>query len=426
MRYLILALVCLLLASPVFAQETPAVPPSPTPAPVGPDAAALVEIQALVDEARTHAEDAGRYAGDASNFLGLFEALGLTVTVGGALFAALGVQRLFSAQNELRQTRKQFEDALQKKEAELELLKNELSQQAEKRLQAVETATANATLALALLPLGERQYRAQDYDGAIQTYQRALALDALNPITHLRIGYVYTQSGKLPEARIHLIRALEIEPDFPPALAALGYVYRRIGEKMSEGLERQEMLNQAEAMLIKALRLSPNLIDDDGESWWGSLGGLYRRRGQTAQAMAAYEEARKVTPYSSYPVSNLALLHMETQNLTQMMESYRRVERLARDETQAEVGNHWGYADLLTAQLVLDNMDEARQSLEAVIDLSPVDSPYVLNILVDTLQRLIKALNNPDATARIEPVIARLREVNAERIARQAAPRQVA
>jgi hypothetical protein len=117
---------------------------------------------------------------------------------------------------------------------------------------------------------------------------------------------------------------------------------------------------------------------------------------------------------------------METQNLTQMMESYRRVERLARDETQAEVGNHWGYADLLTAQLVLDNMDEARQSLEAVIDLSPVDSPYVLNILVDTLQRLIKALNNPDATARIEPVITRLREVNAERIARQAAPRQVA
>src|SRR5690606_30924131 len=134
--------------------------------------------------------------------------------------------------------------------------------------------TEQATLALALLPLGERQYRAQDLKGAADTYLRALALDDDNPLIHYRLGYVYVQSGQLEEAEYHLNRALEIDPQFWLAMAALGYVYRRIGDKLPPGLERDQTLNKAEAYLLDALRQSPKLVDDDSESWWGSLGGL--------------------------------------------------------------------------------------------------------------------------------------------------------
>jgi tetratricopeptide (TPR) repeat protein len=411
-RLLIILFVTCIGVAVAGAQETATPTPAPLPTPaVEPSAFTLEEVQALVDEARVHAEDANRYATDASNFLIIFEALGFIVTVGGIAFAVIGVQRLFSAENELQKTREKFESELATKERELDMLKTSLSESAERQRRESEETTTRAILALSLLPLGERQYRAQDFDGAMKTYERALELDDMNPVTHLRLGYVSTQSGKLEEARHHLKRALEIEQSFAPAMAALGYVYRRIGEKMDEGIERDEMLNQGEGMLLQALRISPSLVDDDGESWWGSLGGLYRRRGQVEQAITAYERAAKVTPHSSYPFSNLALLYMQTDNRAKMLETYKRVERLARGETQAEVDNYWAYADLLTSQLALGKTKEADDSLQSVIDLAPVESPYVLNMLIDTLERLAGAMGGMDAMPHIKPFVAKLREV---------------
>ncbi|MBK9751093.1 MAG: tetratricopeptide repeat protein [Chloroflexi bacterium] len=271
-------------------------------------------------------------------------------------------------------------------------------------------ATEQATLALSLLPLGERQYRAQDLQGAADTYMRALKLDEDNPLIHYRLGYVYVQSGQLSDAERHLQQALSIDPEFHLAMAALGYVYRRIGDKLPEGLERDEMLNKAEAHLIKALRLSPKLVDDDSESWWGSLGGLYRRRGQIDQAIYAYEQAAKVTPHSSYPFSNLAMLYMGRHNREQMLQTFRRVERLARGEVQAEVDNYWAYADLLTSRLALGKIDEAEDALTSVFDLASASSPYALEALVDTLTRLLDSLGGPDAAPHIPPYIHRIQE----------------
>ncbi len=406
-----------------------------TPIPMTPDAA-LGEMRQLMDEARTHVDDARRYAEDASSFLGIFEALGLSVTVGGALLAAFGVLRLLSAQNaltttrekmeaELIRTRQRFEEELSRKEAELDMLNQQLRMQSEASTRAAAEATARATLALSLLPLGERQYRAQDFDGAIQTYKRALDLADNNPVTHLRIGYVYTQSGKLEEARYHLNRAMEIEPNFPNAMAALGYVHRRIGEKMPDGLEKDAMLNEGEGHIIQALRISPMLIDDDGESWWGSLGGLYRRRGQVDQAINAYERAALITPHSSYPFSNLALLYMEKEDREKMLATFKRVERLAAAETQAEVDNYWAYADLLASQLALGKAGEAEHALRSVIDIAPESSPYVLTMLIDTLTRLTKALGGENAAPYIRSFIDRLREEIAEREERQKAREEV-
>jgi tetratricopeptide (TPR) repeat protein len=412
-------LVAALPAVSAFAQDaTPAMPD-----------AALAEMRALAAEARIHAEDAGRYAEDASSFLGIFEALGLSVTVGGALLAAFGVLRLLSAQSELTKTRdevvkelgeirQQFEQDLRSKEAELDMLNQQLRMQAEASTRAAAETTSRATLALSLLPLGERQYRAQDFDGAIQTYKRALELDDRNPVTHLRIGYVYTQSGKLEEARFHLNRAMDIEPNFPNAMAALGFVHRRIGEKLPPGLDKDAMLNEGEGHMIQALKISPMLIDDDGESWWGALGGLYRRRGQIDQAIYAYERAAEITPHSSYPFSNLALLYMEKENREKMMATFRRVERLADGETQAEVDNYWGYADLLTSRLALGKTDEAEHALQSVIDIAPEDSPYVLTMLIDTLTRLTKAMGGEAAASHIAPIIDRLQKEVAAREAR--------
>ncbi len=329
MRLIAALIVCLLIASAVSAQET-----TPTPVPSGrvtlsPNELLADEIAQNAADARRSMEESARYAEDASRFLGIFEAISVAIAIAGGSLGVIGVTRLFSAQSELAKARQRvdaeltelrtrFQTELTEKEEALQKMSSTLLQSLERQRK----ATEQATLALSLLPLGERQYRAQDLQGAADTYLRALKLDEDNPLIHYRLGYVYVQSGQLPDAERHLQQALTIDPEFHLAMAALGYVYRRIGDKLPEGLDRDEMLNKAESYLLKALRLSPKLVDDDSESWWGSLGGLYRRRGQIDQAIYAYEQAAKVTPHSSYPFSNLAMLYMGRHNREQMLQTF--------------------------------------------------------------------------------------------------------
>ncbi len=398
--------------------------------------AAADRAEAAVGEAQRYAEEAGRSIELASNLLNLFEALagvsGILIPLLAVVAAIVGLSRLNNAQKELAEARykieselatarAQFDQEMAARRDELERLARQMdAEMAERRaelndlnallgrsIRKQQRRSARATLALALLPLGERQYRAQDLKGARETYERALQLDPRNPVIHYRIGYVAVQSDQFDDAVYHFERALEIDPDFPLAQAALGFTFRRLADKTPEGIERETLLNQAEAKFLAALKSSPKLVDDDGESWWGSLGGLYRRRGQLDQAIHAYEQAALVTPHSSYPFSNLALLYMQKQNRSAMLEKYRRVERLARAEMQAEVDNYWAYADLITALLAQNKVDEIDDLLAAFFDIAPAETLYPLESLVETLSRLLVALGGAEAAAHIPPYIER-------------------
>ena len=339
------------------------------------------------------------------------------IALAATALGVFGATRLFSEQNErkevrqrfdaeLKEARQRFDDEVASQKREVESLRQQLADNADRQLKEAE----RATLAQSLLPFGEHQYHAQDFKGATDTFRRALAFDNRNPIIHYRLGYVYVQSGLLEDAEHNLIRALELDPDFELAMAALGYVYRRMGDELPAGMDRDQMHNKAEKFLLEALNRSPKLVDDDNESWWGSLGGLYRRRGQIDQAIRAYTEAGKVTPHSSYPFSNLALLYMATGDREHMLETYKQVERLARGEAMAEVDNYWAYADWLTSDLALGKVDEAKETLVRVFDTAPPDSPYALKSLADTVDRLVMALGGPEAAPHIPPCIAEIRQ----------------
>jgi len=413
MRYLVLfSILLLFFGTAVSAQET-TVEPSPTLVQDAETGLAYIQeavatVQADVKKSQDAAAASELGVNRAFNLLGLFEAIGFLVTVVGGVAALLGVTRLFSAQSELVEARKKFEEEVEsarkrleketlEKEAEIKALRDDLTR-----------TTSNATLALSYLPLGESQYKSGDYVGALDIYLRALGLDENNPIIHYRLGYVYTQSGRLQEAEHHLKRALEIDEKFSPAMAVLGYTYRRIGEKMETGIERDKRLNGAERLLQEALTISPKLVDDDGESWWGSLGGLYRRRGQTEQAIYAYDMAGDVVPNSSYAFSNLALLYMQQGNREKMIETYYKVEKLAFNEVQAEVDNYWAYADLLTARLALGKLKEAEDTIEQVFTTAPEDSPYALESLMDTLGRLARVMD-PEQAEHVQSYIRRIK-----------------
>ncbi len=301
-------------------------------------------------------------------------------------------------------------DTLQKQtgqnQLQLERLRHDVEQNAEQQRK----RTINALLGQSLQMLAERQYRASDFEGAIDSLKRAVSADNDNPISHYRLGYVYVQSSFLDEAETHLKRALEIDPNLAQALATLGYVYRRRAQEMPMGAERLDLFNQAERKLLEALQISRRLIDDDGESWWGSLGGLYRRQNRTQEAIHAYEQAAKVTPRSSYPFSNLAMLYLSLGNHAAMRDNFLKVEALAFAETQANTNNYWAFADLVTSRLALGKTEQAETALNALLFATPSGALYGLETLLETLERLLNALGGQAAAPHIPPFIHKIRD----------------
>jgi tetratricopeptide (TPR) repeat protein len=415
MRRLLLNLTLVILfvvGATIAAQDDPTPDPSQL----------LATVEALATQVAEDAEFAGESAVNAEaatdlafNLLGIFEAISVAITIVAAGAGLFGIGRLVSAESSLTKARdevekeivdirEQFDSDLEARRGEFEALSHRLTDLVEQQRK----DSANATLATALLSFGERQYRATDYEGAVDTYRRALDLDNNNPVTYYRLGYVYISQGDLVSAEDNLKQSLEIDSDFAPARVALGYAYRRMGEKKESGIEREQLFNLAEQAMLAGLKASPKLIDDDGESWWGSLGGLYRRRGQTEQAIYAYEQAMAVTPHSSYPFSNLARLYGDEENIEGMLRMFQRVERLAYAEVQAEVDNYWGYFDLLTAQLANGHPDKAEDTLPFVLETVPSDAAYAFDVLIETLHGVANSLAGYDQVKDIETFIGRI------------------
>lgn len=332
----------------------------------------------------------------------------------------LFTERLRQAQREdLAEARRQFNEAVEQRSNELVAMNQQISESAADQKRQLE----NAALAGALIPMGERQYRAGDLQGARDTYLRALSLDSSNPIIYYKLGYVCVHSDDFDTAEQYLEKSLALEPNFPAAMATLGYTYRRQAEKAAREAkapdisdeERSQRLMQsnhlyskAESTLISALKHSPRLVDEDNESWYGSLGGLYNRRGQIESAIDAYNHAALVTPYSSYPFVNLAILHMNASHRDEMLARFRAAERLARAETTAKADNYYGFADLFTAQLALGKLREADETFALVCELAPL--PSALESLRSTLEKLTLALGGEQAAPHISTYIERLNE----------------
>jgi tetratricopeptide (TPR) repeat protein len=407
---LLILFVCLLVISPSLAQEATLEAVDP----------AVRRAEAAAERAEVLSERAARSASDASAYLGIFESIGTFIGfITGLVIPALavvggfvGISRLNSAQKELSDAsegfKREFEllrddltNELRAKQDELDRLQKEINRSAE-----LERDKSNkATLSLSLLPLGERQYRIKDFTGALNTYKRALSLDPHNPIIYYRLGYVYTQNGKLDEAIEQLQKALELDPTFVEALANLGYVLRRKAEKMPiTDVKRGEMLGDAESKMRRALATSPSLVDEDGESWWGSLGGLHRRRGQIDDAIEAYTRARDVTKQASYPLVNLGLLYLYKRNREAMLETYRRAERVATRRTLADMTDFWSWADLLVSQIALGKITEANDTLESMFAAVPEGALWMVGMPQDTLQEML-GLTTPEHVKQIQVFI---------------------
>ncbi len=134
--------------------------------------------------------------------------------------------------------------------------------------------------AAAQFGLGNVLVRQNRFSEAESAYKAALALDPNNGAALANLGVVYYQMGQLSRAGEELEAALRIEPNDPQTLYLLAAV--RLQESNLEA---------AEPLLLKARDLNPDLP----EVYYG-LGVLYKFRGQTQEAIAAFEKFLAIGP----------------------------------------------------------------------------------------------------------------------------------
>jgi TolB-like protein/Tfp pilus assembly protein PilF len=140
-----------------------------------------------------------------------------------------------------------------------------------------EYSTARSWLGLTLTDLGRlREARAE--------FERAYESDPLSPIIGTNLAYALWKGGDVETAREHFHRVIEITPEFTVAHSGMAHLERRAGR--------------------------PELAQE----WW--------------------ERASRINPHRAYYPANLALLHLDQENLPAAEQALQRAEAMAPNDTQ--------------------------------------------------------------------------------------------
>lgn len=280
-------------------------------------------------------------------------------------------ERVERAENQFAERAQQLSDL----EQQLEVTFKNSQDMIDKQINLANQAAKRSFEALSYHIMGQRLAREHNINAAVQACRTAYELDPANVPNNYLLGTLYIRKNKLDEAIFYLTEALKYSDETPetaaPTQAALGLATRKKGDATDNRLERNRLYNQAETYLIQATTNDELLLNDDGESYFGMLGSLYRRQERVQDAILAYEQAAEATPRRSYPEINLAMLYFEKEDNETGERHRRAAEQKALRRVEDSPDDYWALHDLALAFL-LDGQDEkAIRKFEEALEITP-------------------------------------------------------
>jgi tetratricopeptide (TPR) repeat protein len=340
---------------------TPVPPSEPPPDPL------TRTLEEAVEWAQRASQDSSRAVDAANAILGLIQAASILL---GAVLAAAGLFGLTTLLDFNRQ-KNEFRKEIDAARTRLREFEERIRQEAAE----VRNQGNRSIRALTLLQLGKQQMDGRNYDAAQATLQQAYENDPTNPAINYFMGELYIILNRMDEA-IDRLKEAGAEYDdqermFPAAKAAYAYALRRKGDK-AIGEEKREYYRKSEWHFSEALKRNPSLLGVDGESWWGSLGGLYQRQERYSEAIACYENAIAATKStSSYPYNNLGILYTIQHNPEQAKKNFRQAAKVALQRLDDKPHDYWARFDLVTAQIALNDAVEVFKQLPQAMASAP-------------------------------------------------------
>ncbi|MDP1809441.1 MAG: tetratricopeptide repeat protein [Actinomycetota bacterium] len=152
------------------------------------------------------------------------------------------------------------------------------------------------------------------YEYQLQSWNQILAKKPDDPMARTRIGQIYLKMGQTSRAISQFDAVLKDNPKYVPGLYYLAVAY-----------EKQGLLKEAEAKLIKAIDLTPN--DQVKVLPAFRLGSIYKKQGRTDRAIKYFEMAVRGEPVLWNPHFELGELYNKKGELNKALTQYEEAAR---------------------------------------------------------------------------------------------------
>ncbi|MEG4211747.1 tetratricopeptide repeat protein [Microcoleus sp. S13_B4] len=193
-------------------------------------------------------------------------------------------------------------------------------------LGAVAAAFVPSDAADAEFRLGVDLQQQVDFGGAIECYERAIAINPNYAAAHSNLGVVKQQTGQLTEAIAHYRQALAIDGN-------LAETASNLGSALAEAGKTEEAIAQYE----RALSLNPNCAEA-----LINLGLLREEQGDVAEAVRCYEQAIQINPNCAVAYLNLGIALEEQGEEGKAIANYERA--IAIEPNYVDALHHLAYA----------------------------------------------------------------------------------
>ena len=193
---------------------------------------------------------------------------------------------------------------------------------------------------------------AQEFESAIQLYEKAAELDPEFTLAYVRLSLIHSRlyffgidqtEERLSKSRAAVDRALELQPDLPDAHLALAVYYYRGFLDYERATEIFESLQKARP------NISPSL-----------LGYIQRRQGKWEQSAETLKGAFKLNPRESQLAYEIGLSYLGMRKYEEAKEWYNRALSIDPDHLTSQLGKIGTYV------LSEGNTKKARDLLETL------------------------------------------------------------
>ncbi len=196
---------------------------------------------------------------------------------------------------------------------------------------------------------------------ALQHYREAMTLDPqfFTPESHINVGRLFQERNFYTEATNFFANALQLQPDYAPAYAAMGNL----------------LLAQGDVEAVAKMYAEAETVDLDliTAKQYNDLGIACIRQHKLDEAIAHFQTAIQIQPDYADAHCNLGNTYLQQENLREAIICFQ--EALSIDPNFEEV-----YYNLGTSLAKLDRLDEAITFLHAAISIRPnfADAHYNL------------------------------------------------
>ncbi|MCT7949129.1 CHAT domain-containing tetratricopeptide repeat protein [Ancylothrix sp. C2] len=204
--------------------------------------------------------------------------------------------------------------------------------------------------AIALFYRGVDQHLADDFNGALASYEKAIDIEPKFHLAWHNKGAVLTDLGRYEEALASYQKAIEIEPKFHNAWNGKGVVLSDLGR-----------YEEALASYQKAIEIEPKF-----HHAWNGKGRVLSDLGQNEEALASYEKAIKIEPNYHPAWNGKGCVLSDWGRYEEAIIAFNRALQLTNNQDWQAWAN-WGVAIIKSQRYdaAIENWDEGLQNIPA-------------------------------------------------------------